>query len=119
MDNIKPEHVPINDDFTYDRLVASTKIKGLRYNHYLDYLKSKYSKIKDEMDEEIALVQTTVPWYVDFVNYLAAKVLPPYMTCQQKNKLFLDLKHFYWDEFILFKRGINNIYHYCVPKEEV
>lgn len=82
LDNIKPEHVPINDDFTYDRLVASTKIKGLRYNHYLDYLKSKYSKIKDETEEEIALVQTIVPWYVDFVNYLAAEVLPPYMTCQ-------------------------------------
>lgn len=83
MDNIKPEHIPINDDFTYNRLVTSYEIEGICYDHYIDYLKRKYSNIKSEMEEEVALVQTTIPWYADFIKYIATKVLPPDTTYQQ------------------------------------
>lgn len=41
------------------------------------------------MEEEFTLVQTIVPWYANFINYLASGVLPPGMTYQQKNKLFM------------------------------
>ncbi|XP_050896926.1 uncharacterized protein LOC127103735 [Lathyrus oleraceus] len=75
--------------------MRDTEIEGLRYDHCAGYLKSKYIKIKDKMKEEAALALTIVPWYADFINYLAAGVLPPDMTYQQKKRFFHDLKKFY------------------------
>ncbi|GJW92078.1 hypothetical protein Tco_0169631 [Tanacetum coccineum] len=43
------------------------------------------------------------PWFADFANYLAADIIPKGMTYQQKNKLFSDLKHYFWEEPYLFK----------------
>lgn len=60
-----------------------------------------------------------VPWYVEYLNYLVAKVSPPYMTYQQKKKFFDDLKHFYWDEPLIFKRGSDVLFRRCVPEEEI
>ncbi|XP_058733004.1 uncharacterized protein LOC131604588 [Vicia villosa] len=84
LENLKPEQVPIDDDFPYERLIA----------------------------------QSDAPWYADFVNYLAAGVLPPDLSYQQKKKFFHDLKHYYWDDPLLFKRGPDGIFRRCVPEEE-
>ncbi|XP_019450688.1 PREDICTED: uncharacterized protein LOC109352957 [Lupinus angustifolius] len=56
------------------------------------------------LGEQLLLLDTIeAPWYVDFVNYLVNKVLPPKMTPQQKNKFFSDLKKYIWDDPYLYR----------------
>ena len=100
---MKPDLLPINDDFTYDRLVA-------KIDNFEPYI--------DENLEKVSIMRS-VPWYADFVNYLAAYIIPPDLNYQQKKKFFNDVKHFYWDEPLLLKRGIKNIFRNCVSEEEV
>ncbi|GKD40715.1 reverse transcriptase domain-containing protein [Tanacetum coccineum] len=38
------------------------------------------------------------PWHADYANYLASRVLPFRSTHQEKQKLFNDLRHYFWDE---------------------
>jgi hypothetical protein len=106
LDDIKEDHVPINDNFPCDILIAQ-----------LDF------SFNDEegSDEEIetVLAQTTALWYADYVNYIAAGVIPPELSYQQKKKLFHDVKQFYWDEPLLFKRGADGIFRRCIPEEEM
>ncbi|GKC32683.1 hypothetical protein Tco_1039977 [Tanacetum coccineum] len=58
------------------------------------------------------------PWYANFANYLASKVLPFRSTRQEKQKFFSDLKHYFWDEPFLFKQYTNQIIQRCVSGNE-
>jgi hypothetical protein len=109
LDDIKEERIPLNDDFPCDRLVAQL---GHSFNE-------EEASDKEVEYVETALAQTTAPWYADFVNYLAVRVIPPELSYQQKKKFFHDLKNYYWDEPILFKRGTDDIFRRCIPEEEV
>jgi hypothetical protein len=109
IEGIEPESVPINDEFPYERLIAQLEsiLAELSLNES-NTIQSKFCSTKN-----------TLPWYVDFVNYLAAGVLPPELTYHQKKRFFHDLKNYYWDEPLLFRRGPDDIFRRCVPEEEV
>ena len=81
LEYLKPNLLPINDDFTHERLVA-------KIDNFEPYI--------DENLEKVSIMRS-VPWYADFVNYLAADITPPDLNYQQKKKFFKDVKHFYWD----------------------
>ena len=53
--------------------------------------------------EHLLQMQSLVPWYADFVNYLVYGVLPPELSYQQRKKFFSDVKHYYWEEPLLYK----------------
>ena len=42
------------------------------------------------LDEQLFAIEDIqpVPWFVDYVNYLVAKVIPPEFSYQQKNRFF-------------------------------
>lgn len=105
LEYLKLDHIPINDDFTYDWLIA--------------YVNNRTNSDELELNVEIALIVTSVPWYVDFVNYLVANVLPHDVTYQQRKKILHDVKHFYWDDPLISKRREDDIYRCCVLVKEV
>ncbi|GKF34804.1 hypothetical protein Tco_0108004, partial [Tanacetum coccineum] len=63
------------------------------------------SEVDDNFPGEPLMEINTMdePWFADFVNYLVGDITPKGMTCQQKNKFFSDLKHYFWEEPYLFK----------------
>ncbi|XP_062114284.1 uncharacterized protein LOC133825341 [Humulus lupulus] len=60
-----------------------------------------------------------VPWFADIVNFLVAKVVPPEMTRQQLKKFYSEVKHYYWEEPILYKHYVDQIIRHCVPEDEM
>ncbi|XP_048228975.1 uncharacterized protein LOC125369802 [Ricinus communis] len=64
-------------------------------------------------------VTNAIPWFSDYANYLAARVLPKGMTSQQKKKFFADLKYYIWDDPFLFRIYADQIITRCVYGEEV
>ena len=53
----------------------------------------------DFPDEQLLAIEDTklIPWFVNYVNYLLAKVIPPEFSYQQKKRFFAHLKHYYWE----------------------
>ncbi|KAM6592929.1 hypothetical protein CsatA_000632 [Cannabis sativa] len=74
---------------------------------------------EDFPDEQLFLLNSTVPWFADYVNYLAADIIPPDLTRQQLKKFYSEVKHYYWEEPILYKHCADQIIRRCVPEEEM
>jgi hypothetical protein len=76
---------------------------------------------EDFPDEQLMAVRAAkqVPWYADYVNYLAARILPPELSRHQLKKFFADLKHYYWEEPILYKNLADQVIRRYVLEEEM
>ena len=72
-------------------------------------------------DEKLFSIEDkrAVPWFADFVNYLVAKVVPPEFNYQQKKRFFTHLKHYYWEEPILYRHYADQVIRRCVPEDEM
>lgn len=66
LEYLKLNYIPINDDFSYDRLIASAD-NWISRNEALDEVALKI---------EYAHVVTSVTWYAYFINFLADNILP-------------------------------------------
>ena len=72
-------------------------------------------------DEKLFTIEDkrAVPWFADYVNYLVAKVIPPKFNYQQKKRFFAHLKHYYWEEPILYRHCADQVIRRCVPEDEM
>ena len=42
--------------------------------------------------------------------------MPPHFNSQQRKKFFYDLRHYFWDDPFLYKKGVDGIIiRSCVP----
>ena len=75
----------------------------------------------DFPDEQLLAIEDkrAVPWFADYVNYLVAKVIPPEFSYQQKKRFFAHLKHYCWEEPILYKHCADQVIRRCVPEDEM
>nr|GEZ18436.1 reverse transcriptase domain-containing protein [Tanacetum cinerariifolium] len=62
--------------------------------------------------------ESSTPWFSDFANYHAGNFVVKEMSSQQKNKLFKDVKHYFWDDPFLFKICANQVIQRCVHGQE-
>ncbi|CAH9138601.1 unnamed protein product, partial [Cuscuta epithymum] len=81
----------------------------------------KEEEIRDDFPYEqiMAIKEVQLPWFTDFVNFLAKEIIPPSLTFHQRKKFLSDVKHYYWDEPYLFKHCADGIVRRCVPDEEI
>ena len=78
--------------------------------------------VNDEFpDEKLFAIENkrAVPWFADYVNYLVAKVIPPEFNYQKKKRFFAHLKHYYWEEPILYRHCADQVIRRCVPEDEM
>nr|GEV30254.1 reverse transcriptase domain-containing protein [Tanacetum cinerariifolium] len=61
---------------------------------------------------------SSTPWFADFANYHAGNFVVKRMSSQQKNKLFKDVKHYFWDDPFLFKVCTDQVIWRCVHGQE-
>nr|GEU92034.1 hypothetical protein [Tanacetum cinerariifolium] len=71
----------------------------------------------DASDFAIDAVMGT-PWFVDFANYHVRNFVVKGMSSQQKNKVFKDVKHYFWDNPFLFKICADQVIRRCVHGQE-
>nr|GEY57876.1 reverse transcriptase domain-containing protein [Tanacetum cinerariifolium] len=95
---------------------------------YLSRLENPYENVFDpkeineffplEMIIKSAHRDQSTPWFADFANYHAGKFIIKGMSTQQKNKFFKDVKHYFWDDPILFKTCVDQVIRRCVAGQE-
>ncbi|GJX92298.1 reverse transcriptase domain-containing protein [Tanacetum coccineum] len=101
VENLAPDHLSRLESLDLGMLTRA-EIRGL-------FLEEKLMTISDKNNK---------PWYIDYANYLASRILPFCSTRQEKQKFFSDLRHFLWDEPFLFKQCANQIIRRCVTRDE-
>ena len=70
-------------------------------------------------DQLFAMIQTPAPWFADIANYLSCNILPQELTYQQKRKFLHDVRHYFWDDPLLFKKCVDGLFRRCVPDNEI
>nr|GEU96975.1 retrovirus-related Pol polyprotein from transposon TNT 1-94 [Tanacetum cinerariifolium] len=86
-----------------------------------DLGKPTKAEIRDLFHEERLMAvsnKNNKPWYADYTNYLASRVLPFRLTRQEKQKFFNDLRHYFLDEPFLCKQCADRIIRRCIAGGE-
>nr|GEU53428.1 reverse transcriptase domain-containing protein [Tanacetum cinerariifolium] len=95
---------------------------------HLSRLENPYENVFDpkEINEnfpletvnKVAHHDQSTSWFADFVNYHMRKFIINGMTTQQKQKVFKDVRHYFWDDPYLFKTRRDQVIQRCVAGQE-
>ena len=69
------------------------------------------------LDEQLFLV-SSIPWFVDLINYLVSGEMPSNWSKQDRVTFLTKVKQFYWDDPYLFKHCADQVIRRCVPEYE-
>ncbi|GKD35342.1 reverse transcriptase domain-containing protein [Tanacetum coccineum] len=61
---------------------------------------------------------SSTPWFANFKNYHARNFIVKGMSFQQKNKIFKNVKHYFWDHPYLFKICVDQVIRRCISGQE-
>ena len=73
--------------------------------------------INDSFSDEQLLVVSHVdwtPWFVDIVNYLAVGNINSDLISQQKKRFFSDLRHYFWEDPIVYRHCADQMIRRCI-----
>nr|GEZ21296.1 reverse transcriptase domain-containing protein [Tanacetum cinerariifolium] len=112
----------------FDFKVIDTKGAENYVADHLSRLENPYENVFDpkEINEtfpletlnKVAHHDQSNQWFADFANYHAGKFIIKGMTTQQKQKVFKDVRHYFWDDPYLFKTCVNQMIRRCVAGPE-
>ncbi|XP_062103480.1 uncharacterized protein LOC133814550 [Humulus lupulus] len=130
-----PGHAGFYRRFIKDFSKNSKPISALLMNGWERFWGSELTRLEKEekpnekevqiddnfMGEQLSSIENEekILWFADYVNYLVAKVVPLDMSRQQIKKFYSEVKHYYWDEPILFRQCADQIIRRCVLEEEI
>lgn len=81
--------------------------------------KSVKSEIRDSFPEEqVMSINDSEPWYADYANYLASRIILEYMSRHERRRFFAQLKYYFWDEPFLFRRCPDQVIRRCVYEKK-
>ncbi|GJW25401.1 reverse transcriptase domain-containing protein [Tanacetum coccineum] len=114
----------------FDFKVIDTKGAENYAADHLSRLENPYENVLDPKEinkkfplETLNMVTSrgnpSTPWFADYANYHAGNFIVKGMSTQQKNKIFKDVKHYFWDDPFLFKTYANQVIWRCVSGQEV
>jgi hypothetical protein len=96
-----------------------------RENLVIDFL-SRFPKTNDSLttedqflDEHLFVVNTKPPWYVDVANYLAAGILPTYLSSRERQLIVKRSARLTWISGYLFHTRVDLQIRRCVREDEI
>nr|GEU28724.1 reverse transcriptase domain-containing protein [Tanacetum cinerariifolium] len=114
-------------EFTF-KVIDTKGAENLAADH-LSRLENPHQNVLDLKEinesfplETLNLVSThgnqSTPWFADFANYHARNFVVKGMSSQSKSKFFKDVKHYFWDDPLLFKIYADQVIRRCVSGQE-
>ncbi|KAI3499631.1 hypothetical protein L1887_35435 [Cichorium endivia] len=76
-------------------------------------------EIRDSFPDEQLFSINKVPWFANYVNFLAVGKMPAHWTKQQQKHFLAHARRFIWDDPDLFKVGPDQMIRRCVPDHEI
>ncbi|GJU96294.1 reverse transcriptase domain-containing protein [Tanacetum coccineum] len=114
------------------KTVVYTDHSALKYLFSKEDAKPRLIRFGDHTEEEItdefpdehlmilkAELNNDEPWYVDYVNYIVEKIVPPNWTPEKRRRFFSQVKNYFWDEPYAFKLCLDNVIRRCVDGNEI